>query len=276
MSLRSFTNLSQTSGKRHLHSYHSQNFCRNQSPTSIPKVNNEVPGKWKTSPCALSPHSCMNKQNGLCCARKISSQNQNFQPPPKKMPFWKRLMFVSGVAGLLYYIFRDALHKKEIESEHTRYQELNKAQLGGDWTLTDHHGNKRSSTEFRGQWILLYFGFTHCPDICPEELEKLIEIVKMFDYSPKLLGFTGPEEDIRTVCKKFRVYFGKGERDENNDYIVDHTIIIYLINPRGEFVNYFGRSLTADSVYKSVAQHIARYNELEHSGKLDSGKDKKI
>ena len=66
------------------------------------------------------------------------------------------------------------------ESEQTRYQELGKAQLGGDWTLTDHHGNRRSASEFLGQWILLYFGFTHCPDICPEELEKLIEIVNMF------------------------------------------------------------------------------------------------
>ena len=66
------------------------------------------------------------------------------------------------------------------ESEQARYQELGKAQLGGDWTLTDHHGNRRSASEFLGQWILLYFGFTHCPDICPEELEKLIEIVNMF------------------------------------------------------------------------------------------------
>ncbi|GFR70437.1 protein SCO1 homolog, mitochondrial [Elysia marginata] len=95
------------------------------------------------------------------------------------------------------------------------------------------------------------------------------------EYSPHLIGFTGSEEEIREVCKKFRVYFGKGERDENNDYIVDHTIIIYLLNPRGEFVNYFGRSLSADNVYTAVAQHIARYNELQQKGKLDNEKDQK-
>lgn len=229
----------------------------------------------------------------------MSTQNQKFSTQSKKYPFWQRLLFVCSVGGVGYFLFRDAIHEKEIDSEMTRYEELGKAQLGGEWTLTDHHGKRRSASEFHGQWVLLYFGFTHCPDICPEELEKLTEIVNRFEkdpskpniqplfisvdperdspkvikdycneYSPKLIGFTGSEDEIREVSKKFRVYYGKGERDENNDYIIDHTIIIYLLNPRGEFVNYFGRTLTADNVFTSVAQHIARYEELEQKGKL--------
>ena len=54
---------------------------------------------------------------------------------------------------------------------------IGKAALGGDWVLTDHHGNKRTNEDFFGQWLILYFGFSFCPDICPEQMEKLMEAV---------------------------------------------------------------------------------------------------
>lgn len=61
--------------------------------------------------------------------------------------------------------------------KNTSQKYIGKAKLGGDWELTDHNGNKRSSKDFRGQWILIYFGFTHCPDICPEEIEKIVNVI---------------------------------------------------------------------------------------------------
>ncbi|XP_059146380.1 protein SCO1 homolog, mitochondrial-like [Physella acuta] len=144
-------------------------------------------------------------------------------------------------------------------------------------------------------FFIIYMGFTHCPDICPEEMEKLGKIVKTFDEnpdlpdlqpmfitldperdspsvikdylkdfaSPRIIGFTGTEDEIREIAKKFRAYFGKGPKDSDNDYIVDHTIITYLINPKGEFVNYFDRSVKAENIIKTVTEHIKKYNELE-------------
>ncbi|KAK3105215.1 hypothetical protein FSP39_019975 [Pinctada imbricata] len=171
-----------------------------------------------------------------------------------------------------------------------RTKALGKAALGGDWELVDHNGQTRSNKDWHGKWVLLYFGFTHCPDICPEELEKLVEVVDAIDeeksapniyplfvtvdplrdtpkamkeycaeYSPKILGLTGNDEQLRGVTRAYRVYFSSGPKDDDNDYIVDHTIITYLINPRGEFVDYYGQTKTPIQMKSSILNHIYRF-----------------
>ncbi|XP_059141323.1 protein SCO1 homolog, mitochondrial-like [Physella acuta] len=219
--------------------------------------------------------------------------------PPKKKDYsgatpvsWKLLLTVGCIgAGVLMWM-QYLKKEKQLRIKNASQKYYGKAKLGGDWELTDHHGNKRSSKDFRGQWILIYFGFTHCPDVCPEEMEKIVNVIKKTDadknlpkiqpliitvdperdtpealkeycgeFSPRLLGFTGTVDEIHAATKAFRVYFSAGPKDEDQDYIVDHSIIAYLMNPEGEFVDFFGQDKKAEQIYGLIQQHILKYQQ---------------
>jgi len=166
-----------------------------------------------------------------------------------------------------------------------------KAAIGGPWQLTDMHGKSTKSTDFVGKWILIYFGFTNCPDVCPEELEKIVKYIDRVDddpylpsvkplmisvdperdtaeqlksylaeFSPKILGFTGTLDEVYRATRAYRVYYSPGPKDEDDDYIVDHSIISYLVNPKGEFTAYFGQNKKSHELFDETKEHIEKYN----------------
>uniref|UniRef100_A0A8C9UN29 Synthesis of cytochrome C oxidase 2 n=1 Tax=Spermophilus dauricus TaxID=99837 RepID=A0A8C9UN29_SPEDA len=187
-----------------------------------------------------------------------------------------------------------ALFGKERRRQQQRTEALRQAAVGqGDFSLLDHQGLTRCKADFRGQWVLMYFGFTHCPDICPDELEKLVQVVQQLeakpglppvqpifitvdperddvaamaryvrDFHPRLLGLTGSVEQVAQASRSYRVYYSAGPKDEDQDYIVDHSIAIYLLNPDGLFTDYYGRGRSAEQIADSVQRHMAAFRSV--------------
>uniref|UniRef100_W5LSC6 Synthesis of cytochrome C oxidase 2 n=1 Tax=Astyanax mexicanus TaxID=7994 RepID=W5LSC6_ASTMX len=238
------------------------------------------------------PHVCCSNQQ-----RFTSSQGSN-QPPQRgssaqmklKYRLAVTLLFGGGFMGIWWYVHREKQQKLHMQ----RIEQLKKVAVGqGDFSLTDHTGKRRSKKDYRGSWVLMYFGFTHCPDICPEELEKMASVVNLLDeetnlprvqplfvtvdperddtatmakyvkdFHPRLIGLTGTPEEVKEVGQTYRVYASAGPKDDDGDYIVDHTIIIYLINPDGLFLDYYNRAKSATQIAESVRNHMKNHVPL--------------
>uniref|UniRef100_A0A8C3F099 Uncharacterized protein n=6 Tax=Corvoidea TaxID=192204 RepID=A0A8C3F099_CORMO len=220
-------------------------------------------------PCALSSHQ---------------------SPCPPQLVSWRSLAATVVLGGGLLAGMKVVKRRKEEELEKERNRGIGKPLLGGPFSLVSHEGQPRTSKDYIGQWVLIYFGFTHCPDICPDELEKMIAVVDEIDripslpnltplfitidperdnqeaiaryvkeFSPKLIGLTGTKAQIDQVAKAYRVYYSEGPKDEDNDYIVDHTIIMYLLGPDGDFVDYYGQNKRSAEISASIAAHMRKY-----------------
>ncbi|KAM4716992.1 protein SCO1 homolog, mitochondrial [Anableps anableps] len=242
-------------------------------------------------------HTCRRTQwLKLHCSRSFSSM----PPPPssgekskKSGPVtWKSLAATFAIGGALLGGMKYFKREKEELIEKERNKSIGRPALGGPFSLIDHNKKSSKSEDFLGRWILIYFGFTHCPDICPDEIEKMIEVVDEIDkirslpnltpilitidpdrdtpeamaayvkeFSPKLIGLTGTTAQIEQVSRAYRVYYSQGPKDEDNDYIVDHTIIMYLVGPDGEFVEYFGQNKRSVEISGSIAAHMRKYKK---------------
>ncbi|XP_067946535.1 protein SCO1 homolog, mitochondrial-like [Watersipora subatra] len=247
-------------------------------------------------------NECFSNGHKMASSKRVSNystdRSSDLPPEDRDKTFkgsvisWKSVTAaaVFGIVGVLS--LRELRKLKDAKLAESRGVVIGKADLGGDWTLMDHTGTKRKNTDFLGQWLILYFGFTFCPDVCPEQMEKLVEAVDRIDddktlpnvvpifitldperdsplllaqylseFSEKVIGMTGTKEQIAQAAKAYRIYYSAGPKDEDNDYIVDHSIIMYLINPDGEFCEYFGQDKKASEIYQGSRKHMLAWKK---------------
>lgn len=111
--------------------------------------------------------------------------------------------------GALYLFMVKMRIEKEESLKRKRKEAIGKMAIGGPFELVDHTGKLRKSSDFFGQWLLIYFGFTHCPDICPEEIEKMIKVTNLVEkvdikntkIQPLFLTVDPDRDDVKTVAK---------------------------------------------------------------------------
>jgi cytochrome oxidase Cu insertion factor (SCO1/SenC/PrrC family) len=139
--------------------------------------------------------------------------------------------------------------------------------IGGPFALVDHTGKLRSDAEFRGKLLVIYFGYTYCPDVCPTDLmaiaqaieslgpagemvqpifisvdperdapDRLAEYVSAFH--PRMIGMTGTPDQVRKVALSYKAYYAKVSETNGTDYAIEHTGVVYLVGLFGEYLGF--------------------------------------
>ena len=160
------------------------------------------------------------------------------------------------------------------------------AKIGGAFQLTDHRGRTVSDTDLRGRSLLIFFGYTHCPDVCPMTLLRLTEALELLgadgeaiqpifitvdplrdtpdviadyiaNFDPRFIGLTGTRQQIAAVERAFAVY-AKAAQDSgtNANYLVDHTALAYLMGPDGAFRAYIAQTPSPSEMADKIREHL--------------------
>jgi len=188
------------------------------------------------------------------------------------------LLLVSAmIGGVLWY-----------ESEKVpglgRVVSTGQADVGGPFRLTGQDGKSVTDQDFRGRYMLIYFGYSFCPDVCPTTLSVMAQALekiggrsrqvapifitidperdtpKVLDdymkaFGPSFVGLTGSVDDIKAVEKKYRVYAVKKPLEGGN-YGMDHSSVIYLMGPDGKLVSFYDEAISPDDLAKELKQKI--------------------
>ena len=157
--------------------------------------------------------------------------------------------------------------------------------IGGPFKLTDHTGAQMTDEALRGNYALIYFGYTFCPDVCPTELGKiavaidelgadgarvtpimitidperdtpqvLAEYVSLFH--DRLIGLTGGKAEIKEIAQKYRVFYRRFEDPNFTFYLLDHTSFVYLIGPKGSVLSMFRYGTPPKEMADAIRQHM--------------------
>jgi cytochrome oxidase Cu insertion factor (SCO1/SenC/PrrC family) len=157
--------------------------------------------------------------------------------------------------------------------------------VGGPFTLTDQTGKQRRDTEFRGKLMIVYFGYTYCPDVCPTDLMAITQALDalgpaaegvqpvfiaidperdsevLADYlsafHPSFVGLTGSPEVIRAVANAYKAFYAKVPDERSGGYSIDHTGVIYLMGRNGEYLGFMPPQTSPDRLTEILRKNLA-------------------
>ncbi|HYB08825.1 MAG TPA: SCO family protein [Alphaproteobacteria bacterium] len=194
--------------------------------------------------------------------------------------FWVVGIVVAGVlVGLGVRLYREG-------ADSLNFIASGSALVGGPFTLVDQDGKPRTDAEFRGSLMLVYFGYTYCPDVCPTELQTMSDaldalgdkaakvqpifitvdperdtppVVKDYvsHFHPRFIALTGTPSQVDAAEKAYRVYAAKApSKSGGNDYLMDHTGLVYLMGRNGKYLTSFTPQTTPQQMAQAIAQRL--------------------
>ncbi len=161
----------------------------------------------------------------------------------------------------------------------------NREPVGGRFALVDQNGRTRTDADFRGRLLLLYFGFTSCPDVCPTDLQEIARALDLLgaegealqpvfitldpdrdttallaeyvpNFHPRLIGLTGCLESIREAADAYKVFYERVARPDGS-YTIDHSAFVYLMDRAGTYLGFFPPGTSAERMLAIIRPHLS-------------------
>ena len=209
-----------------------------------------------------------------------SSSNEAGKPARRQPP---RIAFAAALLGALVILGSAAFLALELhDSAHGVSGTLLGSAIGGPFTLVDQDGKTVTSTALEGKWLMVYFGYTHCPDECPTTLNNIAlalkdlgakrhevrpvfitidpardtpQVLKNYvaAFNAPILALTGSAAQVAKAADAYRVYYAK-HPEAGGDYSMDHSSIVYVMDPKGRFT----ASFTGDDTPAMIAARLQK------------------
>jgi cytochrome oxidase Cu insertion factor (SCO1/SenC/PrrC family) len=158
--------------------------------------------------------------------------------------------------------------------------------VGGPFHLIDETGRPVSDADYRGRWMLVFFGYTNCPDECPLTLQKMATALRQLgplagrvaplfitvdpsrdtparlasylkNFDPRIVGLTGSSEQIAEAAKVYRVYYSPAEHEQSGVDLINHSAFLYLMGPDGKLAALFSADITAERLAAALRERLS-------------------
>lgn len=209
-----------------------------------------------------------------------SSQPTSPRPPATRNLLWAGIFLLILVVGgfAVWWYYPPQLHGIQLQSP----------RVADDFTLPASTGETMSLSDLRGKYVVLFFGYTFCPDVCPTTLNDIQQMLKTLGadraddmqvvmvsvdperdtpeqlaeylgyFDPTFIGMTGTVEEIQPVASQFGIFFERAEGSENTNYLVDHTSAVTVIDPEGYVRMIFTYGITGADMAADIAYLMRR------------------
>ncbi len=159
--------------------------------------------------------------------------------------------------------------------------------IGGPFALQDSDGKDVTDQDYRGKLMLVYFGYTFCPDVCPTELGVVAKVMEALTpeqrdkvaplfitvdperdtqqvlktytaaFHPKIIGLTGTLDQVDQAKKAYRIYAAKVPGGDEKTYSMDHSSVLYLMDANGVYASHYGSTATVDQIVEDLRRHLS-------------------